>query len=299
MKEREPGPILQQVYQIYRELLIMEERWLTAILNDTPLNTLACACPACFGPRDGETGNGHSLLASIDGNFSQSRYESAAKYDFPHVVPPIFIDEKYIKAAKAAVEETENLKAAPDEFCSDSSKAKDDGQSDGAYSGKHDSGLMALVCWHDAALKVHNLVKSGEKLYFAVAFIMFLLEVDPTCSIGALYDVGCNFWVLILKRHLFEEEIRGGRLTVALAVFHTYTHNWLCQMAFNPRFKTGFGLSDGEGTAIFWSYLSKIIALNLTSNSLHCLLNVTFERKSIMRFIYLDWVGFFFLSLTF
>lgn len=53
------------------------------------------------------------------------------------------------------------------------------------------------------------------------------------------------------------------------AVFHAYVHEWACQIVYNPRYNTYWGLSDGEGLERLWSFLSALVAVLRTSTRLH------------------------------
>ncbi|KNZ50188.1 hypothetical protein VP01_4554g1, partial [Puccinia sorghi] len=46
------------------------------------------------------------------------------------------------------------------------------------------------------------------------------------------------------------------RMNFATSIFHSYVHNWKCQLAYNPRLNEGWGLTDGEVLEHLWSYLS-------------------------------------------
>jgi hypothetical protein len=45
----------------------------------------------------------------------------------------------------------------------------------------------------------------------------------------------------------------------ATAVFHSYVHDWPCQLQFNPQYNVGWGLTDEEGLERLWSYLSALV----------------------------------------
>lgn len=51
------------------------------------------------------------------------------------------------------------------------------------------------------------------------------------------------------------------RLVFATAAMHAYAHQWSCQIGYNPRMKTGIGLTDGEGVERLWSRLRKLIGI--------------------------------------
>ncbi|KAK4700282.1 hypothetical protein P7C70_g5969, partial [Phenoliferia sp. Uapishka_3] len=267
-QEREPGPIFREAVRVYRDILSLEEKLVSVVLKETERDVQAKRCPACFGPRVDEPSNLKSAIICIDGNFQHFRANHAAKYDFSHHRNPLFLPQHYVDEAKERVAATEAFKASSDDVCSDSWVAKDDGNPESVYRGKVDSGLMACVCRHDHCLSMINLKRTGEKLYFAIAFVSYFLNVvDPTGSFLIMYDVGCNLWAHCRKRKIFEPEIDSGRLGMALAVFHAYAHIWLCQMLFNPRFLLGYGLSDGEGTERFWAFLAKLVSLNRNASS--------------------------------
>ncbi|KAI9329110.1 hypothetical protein BD770DRAFT_292283, partial [Pilaira anomala] len=48
---------------------------------------------------------------------------------------------------------------------------------------------------------------------------------------------------------------------LAVPVFHAYTHVQHCQVIRNPRYREGFGLTDGEGLERLWSYLNKFVKI--------------------------------------
>lgn len=43
------------------------------------------------------------------------------------------------------------------------------------------------------------------------------------------------------------------------SVFHSYVHQWSCQLRYNPRLNVDWGLSDGEGLERIWSALSSLV----------------------------------------
>ncbi|XP_033108953.1 uncharacterized protein LOC117110364, partial [Anneissia japonica] len=46
-----------------------------------------------------------------------------------------------------------------------------------------------------------------------------------------------------------------AKMQMKIPIFHCYGHQASCQVEFNPRRTTGFGLTDGEGIERLWSYL--------------------------------------------
>lgn len=53
----------------------------------------------------------------------------------------------------------------------------------------------------------------------------------------------------------------ASRVTYATTAMHAYSHQWSCQIIFNPRMKPGAGLSDGEGVERLWSRLRHLIGI--------------------------------------
>jgi hypothetical protein len=42
---------------------------------------------------------------------------------------------------------------------------------------------------------------------------------------------------------------------------HTYGHQWVCQLVYNPRMRLGCGLTDGEGVERICSRIRKLIPI--------------------------------------
>ena len=55
------------------------------------------------------------------------------------------------------------------------------------------------------------------------------------------------------------------RLVLATSVMHAYGHQWACQLIYNPRLRTGLGLTEGEGTERIWSKFRKLIGVTRSS----------------------------------
>ncbi|KDE02265.1 hypothetical protein MVLG_07167 [Microbotryum lychnidis-dioicae p1A1 Lamole] len=209
-------------------------------------DALANKCPACFGPKRLNRPH-HTLqldyMIALDGNFQQTR-ENNATYDVQGIVPSLFLSDKAVLDMKALVKNT----ARPTKkACTESWKAADGGAGR-VSSRKIDTGLVAGVCRHDIALKMVNLEKTGEKLYFALAIVKHISDhLPPDARIGVLYDIACSFKHHIEKRHLLPELFE--RPEFATSVFHAYAHTWGCQVDYNPRLIPKFGFTDGEGFA--------------------------------------------------
>lgn len=49
------------------------------------------------------------------------------------------------------------------------------------------------------------------------------------------------------------------KLSFAVALFHAFGHRIQCQVVYNPRYRTGFGLANGEGNERIWSLCRDLI----------------------------------------
>ncbi|KAG0139307.1 hypothetical protein CROQUDRAFT_28780, partial [Cronartium quercuum f. sp. fusiforme G11] len=52
--------------------------------------------------------------------------------------------------------------------------------------------------------------------------------------IGILYDIGCNIKKGIEKHNQFVEEHSQDLLIFGTSLFHSYVHEWYCQLEYNP-----------------------------------------------------------------
>ncbi|KAE8543083.1 hypothetical protein D1P53_000570 [Cryptococcus gattii VGV] len=156
--------------------------------------------------------------------------------------------------------------------CSDEWKAKNGGAGQGAFKGKEDTGIFALVCRHDFCIKAINQLRS--------AFLIWLLRyVDPTARLGLLYDIGCNFEAHLgsasplspydgsdadelttaAERSIHRGAQRNSQQAAhrsLVSVFHAYAHIWPCQIRYNPRMMEGFGWNDAGAAERLWSFMA-------------------------------------------
>ena len=52
---------------------------------------------------------------------------------------------------------------------------------------------------------------------------------------------------------------------LATNAMHSYGHQWVCQLIYNPRIRKGLGLTDGEGVERIWSRFHRLIGLERRS----------------------------------
>ncbi|KAJ7625809.1 hypothetical protein FB45DRAFT_750430, partial [Roridomyces roridus] len=85
--------------------------------------------------------------------------------------------------------------------------------------------------------------------------------------VGLLYDIVCQLARSALKWGFLERYF--PRLAFAVAVFHAFGHVWPCQLVFHPRYREGFGFTNGEGCERLWHLISHLIAHLRISGSHH------------------------------
>jgi hypothetical protein len=97
----------------------------------------------------------------------------------------------------------------------------------------NDAGLMALLCRHDWPLFIASMWTAGEKQFYALALINALLShLPPTWNVGLLYDISCQLHRTLLQ---WDEGLHWLYcVEFVVSVFHTYSHQWSCQLWYHP-----------------------------------------------------------------
>ncbi|OAV86035.1 hypothetical protein PTTG_30124 [Puccinia triticina 1-1 BBBD Race 1] len=250
---------------LFRSLKTRTDDLIDEALDLTKQDKLANrSCPACFGPEpsnnsDYPESTRNCLIVCLDGNF-QHRHHSKASRDHETIqTPNIFLPEGAVENMTREIRHMEVVNKAPAQAdqCTDAHKAADDKRNKSTWKGCDDTGLMGCCCLHDAAISLANIYKSGELRALPLALLKNLLSVDPDRPVGILYDIGCSLDKYIKSRGLLPDLTQ--RTKFGTSIFHSYVHNWACQLDYSPRFNTGWGLSDGEGLERMWSYLAKLV----------------------------------------
>ncbi|KAJ2911799.1 hypothetical protein MD484_g8611, partial [Candolleomyces efflorescens] len=216
---------------------------------------LLSKCPACFGGGFGSSiSEGCDIHVCVDGCFSHRRLKHAGNPPHPHV-PEHYVSKEDIDEVGANIDKVRKKPAkareivVPDEAideCEDGhiagtgTKVKTDPE---RYD---DTGTMALLCRHDIPILLANIDTPGEQQKYAVTLIQKLYSMLPQkATVAVFYDIGC-----VLDRSLQLYDIlpatTTNRLTFATSAMHSYVHQWACQLAYNPRFREGLGLSDAD-----------------------------------------------------
>ncbi|KAF9507818.1 hypothetical protein BS47DRAFT_1262703, partial [Hydnum rufescens UP504] len=118
----------------------------------------------------------------------------------------------------------------------------------------------------------------GEKQYFMLMMIQKLLgELLESFTVGFFYDVICamhcemEHWQLLLQCL--------PCLKFSTPVFHSYGHQWPCQLSYHPYKNPEFGHTDGEGCKREWNLLNRIIPTCCISG-FHCHLFVINNKQA-------------------
>ncbi|KAA1110447.1 hypothetical protein PGT21_021725 [Puccinia graminis f. sp. tritici] len=247
---------------LFSRILVREKKILNDGLELSKAELWANKCPRCFGPSLHEVKsnpNEPDVIIAMDGNFQQRHYSHASK-DVPSEdqYPVDFIPPSALNTDVEAVESTEAEAIGIDPPCSDSHKAANDTRSGTSWEKCDDNGVFASACRHDVPLLFANIFQTGEKLYYPVSIIRNILADFPAHKFGILYDLGCHLESHVRKRGLLNNRI--GDLVFGTSVFHAFVHEWSCQVKYNPRLNSWWGLSDGEGLERLWSFLSPLVS---------------------------------------
>ncbi|KAK1217897.1 hypothetical protein PQX77_019429 [Marasmius sp. AFHP31] len=234
------------------------------------------ACPACFG---GETfrrsfDQGGDIHVALDGNLHHRHLKTGGDGQ-PFHQSVRFLTKEFVDAVGHRIAEARKgpkksrTPVVPDEAvdaCQNSYKAakgNDETQRDHNFD---ENGVMAIVCRHDIPLFLASIDTPAEQQKHAVALIETVFSMIPAnATVAGLYDVGC-----VLDRSLQMYDLLPTaiveRLVLATSILHSYGHQWVCQIHYNPRLRRGLGLTDGEGVERLWSRLRRLIGVERRSS---------------------------------
>ncbi|KAH9818881.1 hypothetical protein DFH28DRAFT_887762 [Melampsora americana] len=86
---------------------------------------------------------------------------------------------------------------------------------------------------------------------------------------------------MYVQRNFFTQARAGQQLKFGTSVFHSYVHQWSCQLQYNPRLNEDWGLSDGEGLERIWSKLAPLVGALRYSTSFHRLCALELRTRQI------------------
>jgi hypothetical protein len=225
----------------------------------------------------------------LDANFQHRQY--ARLEDGPRLLEEsdefgwvldgeVLAAQKHVEECRTREERTTHTRASLSipkrvlDTCESSYKASQEKlkQDESVYAVK---GIMALVCSHDIPLLLCNVKGFGEPRYLAVALLRKLATMlPPQATLGVMYDIACqldrtigvvrvdildSLFASLLSKHNVMPEL-ANRCSFALALFHAFGHGMECQVVYNPRYRIGFGLTNGEGNERVWSLCRNLIA---------------------------------------
>ncbi|KAH9816642.1 hypothetical protein DFH28DRAFT_927385 [Melampsora americana] len=78
-------------------------------------------------------------------------------------------------------------------------------------------------------------------------------------------------------RKQFAKEREAGCLKSRTSVFHTFVHERLCQLHYNPRLNRGWGLLDGKRLERIWLFLLPLVSPLQYSTSKHWLESLSLQ----------------------
>lgn len=260
-----------QAMDIYGRIQILRKELLNATLGLEKKDLWASQCPSCFGPKKSDevsSLDGTDAIIAMDGNF-QHRHHHFASTDVPSEsdYPSIFITPSQINAHENQIQSTNEEAAGVQSTCSDSHKAANDVRNSASWDKFDDTGLFGCCCRHDIPLTLNNIEGTGEKLYYPISILDDILNDFTNKKFGLLYDIGCHLDAHVKKRDLLGNHI--DRVAFGTSVFHAYVHNWACQIKYNPRYNTDWGLADGEGMERLWSQLSDLVGPLRSATRIH------------------------------
>ncbi|KAH9463074.1 hypothetical protein Pst134EA_015161 [Puccinia striiformis f. sp. tritici] len=263
-KRRDMRKCFSAAVDIFRLLLQKTTELVNTSLQLTKTQLLAkSCCPGCLGPSLPENSFTarksvkDSLLVCLDANFQHRRHANAGVKGVPLVNHPIFLKPEAVENMRI---EIENLgRPEVSDPCSDSHKAANDKRSESTWKGCDNTGLMGCCCRHDQVVYLANIHRTGEQRALPVAILKQLLEDVDERPLGVLYDIGCSLHKFLKLRDFFAFPEKKEQIKFGTSVFHAYVHEWKCQVAYNPRFNVGWGLSDREGLERLWSSLSPLV----------------------------------------
>ncbi|KAL0569425.1 hypothetical protein V5O48_012542 [Marasmius crinis-equi] len=229
------------------------------------------ACKACYGGMICGLSfqEGGDVHVAVDANFHHRHLKSGGDgVTFQHSIRWISKETIQVVDARITTARAKPPKLrtpdVPDEIVDsdrDSHQAANGDTKKESSKAFDENGVMALVCCHDIPLFLASIDTPGEQQKYSVALLEALFETLPPCAtVGALYDIAC---VLDRSIHLYDlfSEVIVDRLQLATAAMHSYAHQWVCQLFYNPRMRMGLGLTDGEGVERLWSRLRKLIGI--------------------------------------
>ncbi|KAH9822464.1 hypothetical protein DFH28DRAFT_881386 [Melampsora americana] len=253
-KPRQWRRTLSCAVDAYRELNRLQDELSQRALQLTSLDNLAGNCPRCFGPLPASNrlvGCQADYHVCLDANFQQRRHASASnEYEELGAIPTdLFLPQDRVDEWAHKLNHSLNPAEVELDRCTTQHKAANDQRTGKTWRAAAETGVMGMGCRHDNLLALIS-INTGERAYYAMALIDWLLEQTAEAVQGQDYK----------RNKIFEAARAHSQLQFATSLFHSYVHQWSCQLKYNPRLNEGWGLTDGEGMERDWSDYSDLVA---------------------------------------
>ncbi|OAV94301.1 hypothetical protein PTTG_27036 [Puccinia triticina 1-1 BBBD Race 1] len=260
-KPRELRRNLAASIDVYRNLKSMQRNLVHTVTSTNKQDILAQrSCPACFGVTL-PSSDTNKVFICLNGNF-QHRHHKRASKNYVEIknqtffIPPEDIETSNVEIREAEIAKRVSQKAKDN--CTQQHKAADDRRNASSWKGCDDTGLFGCCCHHDSVILSCNIHKTGEGRGLPMSILKQLFDdINPNVQLGVLCNIGCTLEKFFKARGLLSNQL--PQMSFATAVFHSYVHDWPCQLEFNPWYNEGWGLTDGEGLERLWSDYSPLV----------------------------------------
>ncbi|CAO3680593.1 unnamed protein product [Rhizopus stolonifer] len=188
---------------------------------------------------------------TMDGNFQLKRYKGVANKPNGQKLLGLYDEEaegklwgshEEVEAQSShAIQKDCDLEALENDFKAVSARHSKNAVFD-------ENGVFAVGCARHGIPTQFYDIKVGEGHKYALAAVGSELAKTNNNEMYVMYDIAC-----FLAKKL--ESVYPD------TQFHSFVHQMHCQVKYNPRYISGFALTDGEGMERLWSYLSGFISM--------------------------------------
>ncbi|RPA82327.1 hypothetical protein BJ508DRAFT_325598 [Ascobolus immersus RN42] len=218
-------------------------------------------CPCCFYRPD--PNDASPVITCLDGNFQHRRYKNAAKNDAQFR----YASDMFFDPPMSMMNQVNFVPPKEETLCSSNFRAT--AAKPTSMKRYDETGLLAMVCRHDAPLRLMNL-HAGERLLWVTDFLEKTLRNISNEGIKIekmilMYDIACQLDAFIHnKKH--GSPFLVSQLEVVVNKFHGYGHEFRCHERWGAHQKRGVAKSDGEGVERLWAVLRFLVVSGKTSS---------------------------------
>jgi hypothetical protein len=130
-----------------------------------------------------------------------------------------------------------------------------------------ETGCLGIVCRHGIPLRLGDLYRGENQESVLKVLKSVLLQLPEDANFFIQYDLACKF-----LPYLQRTEANSGlaaRCRLSVNAFHTYSHDFKCQLEYGPLQILHLGRTDGEGVERNWSYCRHLIPILRISSAQH------------------------------